>query len=140
MTWTDLDLAEVFRRVNLELCLDNDAVMFTTAFCGILDLASGELRYTNAGHLPPLLVRPGKAGEWLRIPPGTALGVDEEARYQTATTMLQPGDAVILYTDGVTEAMDADERLYSAERLLATVGRKGDRFCGRVCAWHFRFG
>ena len=58
----DLDLAEVFRRVNLELCRDNEAVMFTTAFCGILDLASGELRYTNAGHLPPLLVRPGNAG------------------------------------------------------------------------------
>ena len=120
----DLDLAEVFRRVNVELCLDNDAVMFTTAFCGILDLTSGELRHTNAGHLPPLLVRPGKAGEWLRIPPGTALGVDEKARYETATTMLQPGDALILYTDGVTEAMDAEERLYSAERLLATVGAR----------------
>ena len=116
-----LHLAEVFRRVNLELCQDNEAMMFTTAFCGILELASGELRYTNAGHLPPLLVRSGKAGEWLKIPAGTALGVDEEARYQTAVTMLQPGDAIVLYTDGVTEAMNAADQMYSAERLLATV-------------------
>ena len=115
------DLAEVFRRVNLELCQDNEAVMFTTAFCGILELASGKLCYTNAGHLPPLLIRSGKAGEWLRIPAGTALGIDEEARYQTVVTTLEPGDAVVLYTDGVTEAMNAADQMYSAERLLAMV-------------------
>ena len=117
----DLELSEVFRRVNLELCQDNEAMMFTTAFCGILDLTSGELRYTNAGHLPPLLVRRGNAAEWLKIPAGTALAIDEEAHYQTKVTTLQPGDMIVLYTDGVTEAMDPGYRLYSAERLLATV-------------------
>lgn len=114
------DLAEVFRRVNFELCQDNEAVMFTTAFCGILDLTTGALCYTNAGHLPPLLVRSGSPAEWLEIPPGAVLGIDEEARYQTAVTMLQPADAIVLYTDGVTEAMNAADQLYSAERLLAT--------------------
>ena len=116
---SEMELSEVIRRVNLELCRDNDAMMFTTVFCGILDLTSGELRYTNAGHLPPLLVRGRTGAGWLKIPQGTALGVDEKARYSTKATMLAPGDAVILYTDGVTEAMNADDQLYSAERLLA---------------------
>lgn len=115
------DLAEVFRRVNLELCRDNEAVMFTTAFCGILDLNSGELCYTNAGHLPPILFRSGRPGEWLKIPPGMALGIDEEARFQTALILLQPGDAVVLYTDGVTEAMNAADQMYSAESLFTAV-------------------
>lgn len=131
-----LDLAEVFRRVNFELCQDNEAMMFTTAFCGILDFTSRELHYTNAGHLPPLLIRSGKVGEWLKIPPGTALGVDEEARYQTAVTALQPGDVIILYTDGVTEAMNAAEQMYSAERLLAAVDahlcRSSEEWVGAV--------
>lgn len=123
----DLELFEVFRRVNLELCQENDAMMFTTAFCGVLDLVSGELCYTNAGHLPPLLVHRGIAAEWLTIPAGMALGIDEEARYQTARVTLQPGDLIVLYTDGVTEAMDPADRLYSAERLLATVGSNPGR-------------
>jgi len=123
----ELELSEVFKRVNLELCQENEAMMFTTAFCGILDFASGELRYTNAGHLPPLLVRRGISAEWLAIPPGMALGIDEEARYQTAHIALQPGDSIVLYTDGVTEAMDPTEHLYSADRLLATVSSNPSR-------------
>jgi phosphoserine phosphatase RsbU/P len=95
--------------------------MFVTVFCGILNFASGELRYTNAGHLPPVLVRGANEMGWLKIPAGTALGVDEGAQYQTEATMLKPGDALILYTDGVTEAMNAEYQLYSAEQLLDTL-------------------
>jgi sigma-B regulation protein RsbU (phosphoserine phosphatase) len=122
ITRDGIELSEVIRRVNLELCHENDAMMFTTVFCGILDFTSGELRYTNAGHLPPLLVRQGNDAEWLKIPEGTALGVDEEARYRTEMTTLEPGDSVILYTDGVTEAMNAEYQMYSSARLYATVG------------------
>jgi len=117
----DMELSEALKRVNLELCRDNDAVMFVTVFCGILNFASGELRYTNAGHLPPVLVRGANEMGWLKIPAGTALGVDEGAQYQTETTMLEPGDSLILYTDGVTEAMNAEYQLYSAEQFLDTL-------------------
>jgi phosphoserine phosphatase RsbU/P len=122
---SDTELSQVLERVNLELCLDNEAMMFATVFCGILNFSSGELRYTNAGHLPPLLVRPANDPEWLKIPQGTALGVDEEAHYQTQTTLLKPGDSIILYTDGVTEAMNGEYQMYSAERLLAAMRLKG---------------
>jgi phosphoserine phosphatase RsbU/P len=118
---SDMELSEVMKRVNLELCCENEAMMFVTVFCGILNCTSGELRYTNAGHLPPVLVRRPNQFGWLKIPQGTALGVDETARYRTESTMLEPGDSVILYTDGVTEAMNAENQLYSAERLLATL-------------------
>jgi phosphoserine phosphatase RsbU/P len=117
----DMELSEVIKRVNLELCRDNEAMMFVTVFCGILNFTTGELRYTNAGHLPPVLVHRENAVGWLTIPPGTALGVDETARFQTETTMLEPGDSVVLYTDGVTEAMNAELQLYSAETLLASL-------------------
>jgi sigma-B regulation protein RsbU (phosphoserine phosphatase) len=96
-------------------------MMFVTVFCGILNLTTGELRYTNAGHLPPLLVSRLNGVGWLEIPEGTALGVDETARYTTKATMLAPGDSVIVYTDGVTEAMNAGHQLYSAERLFAAL-------------------
>jgi sigma-B regulation protein RsbU (phosphoserine phosphatase) len=115
---SERELSEVITKVNMELCRDNDAMMFVTVFCGILNFATGELRYTNAGHLPPLVVRRGTGVGWLEIPEGTALGIDETARYSTKTTLLALGDSVILYTDGVTEAMNAEYQLYSAERLL----------------------
>jgi sigma-B regulation protein RsbU (phosphoserine phosphatase) len=118
---SNAELSEVVRRVNLELCLDNEAMMFATVFCGILNFSSGQLRYTNAGHLPPLLVRFPNDPQWLPMHHGIALGVDEEASYQTQTAMLQPGDSIVLYTDGVTEAMNGAYQLYSSERLLATV-------------------
>ena len=120
----DMELSEVIKRVNLELCRDNEAMMFVTVFCGILNLASGELRYTSAGHLPPALVRREEEVGWLKIPQGTALGVDEDAWFQTESTMLEPGDSVILYTDGVTEAMNAEYQLYSAKKLLDTLSSK----------------
>ncbi len=110
--------ADVLGRVNAELCQNNETAMFVTLVCGILDMATGDLVYSNAGHNPPVLLRAGKRPEFLTLPPGLVLGVAEEAVFETRTIRLFPNDRLLLYTDGVTEAMDADDQLFSDERLL----------------------
>ena len=114
----ELELSEALGKVNRELCIENEATMFLTFFCGVLNFKTGKLTYSNAGHNPPLLLRSGRKPEWLPVPPGIFLGVFEDSSYQTMEARLEPGDALFLYTDGVTEAMDIKEKAYSDERLL----------------------
>ena len=112
--------AQVFAKVNRELVQENDSLMFVTCFCGILNLETGEFAYSNAGHLPPLLIRPGQEPRWLALPPGVFLGIDEHSSFGTERITLQPGDMILAYSDGITEADDLERRLYSSDRLLAT--------------------
>jgi sigma-B regulation protein RsbU (phosphoserine phosphatase) len=113
----DTPPSEVLERVNRELCTENTEAMFVTVFCGILDLRSGELRYSNAGHNPPLALRTGGAAEWLDVPPGLVLGVEADSPYETRTGRLAPGDMLLAYSDGVTEAMNPQRQLFSDARL-----------------------
>lgn len=115
------ELSEIFRKVNLELCKDNDEAMFVSAFCGMLNCETGELHYTNAGHLPPIVAREGGHLEWLHLPEGLFLGVFEDSTYLERSVTLMPGDMVIAYTDGVTEAMNRENGLYTSERLFEKV-------------------
>ncbi len=110
--------AEVLARVNRELCLENDSMMFVTVFCGVLNFRTGEVVYSNAGHNPPLVLRPGRPPEWLPLPDGFFLGTMEDAAYETRRILLAPGDMVLLYTDGVTEAMNGQKAFYQEERLI----------------------
>ena len=96
-------------------------MMFCTVFCGILDFATGELVYANAGHNPPLIISTENKAEWLSVTPQVMLGVLEDAGYKTHLTTLKPGTSLILYTDGVTEAMDHENKLYANDRLIATL-------------------
>ena len=111
------DPAEVLMRVNRELCSDNESMMFATVFCGSLDLKSGAITYANAGHNPPLLLRRGAEPQALPFAVSGPLGCFDDMVYTNQTLDLLPGDALLLYTDGVTEATDHEERLYSEERL-----------------------
>ncbi|MCG6537303.1 MAG: serine/threonine-protein phosphatase, partial [Syntrophales bacterium LBB04] len=120
------ELSESLTRVNRELCSENEEAMFVTFFCGILNFKTGEVRYSNAGHNPPLLLRAGKKPEWLPLPPGVFLGVYEDNSYGTMTTVLNPGDILFLYTDGVTEAMNAEEEAFSDERLYSLLENRTD--------------
>jgi sigma-B regulation protein RsbU (phosphoserine phosphatase) len=108
----------VLTQVNQDLSLDNDSMMFVTLFLGILDTGTGELEYCNAGHNPPLLLSP--TGRVLILQPtgGIALGVAEEGVYQSRKVILQKGDSLFVYTDGVTEAMNKREELFSEGRLI----------------------
>jgi len=114
--------AELLCRLNQELCRDNDACMFVTALCGVLDPASGEVVYANAGHNAPLLFgRDGQAA-YIDMPPGTMLGVFEEATYREMRLELHPGETLLLYTDGVTEANNIELELFGDDRLEAFPG------------------
>lgn len=108
---------EVFTTVNRLLCEANDEGMFVTAWMGVLELSTGHLAYVNAGHNPPLLRRGGGKYEFLRTRSGFILAGMEGVRYRPASLELAPGDAVYLYTDGVTEATDAGKQLYGDQRL-----------------------
>lgn len=112
-----LAVDEVFNRANTELCKGNDAEMFLTAWMGYLDINNGLLRIANAGHNPPVLIRDG-AAEFVRLKSGMIMAELEDIRYVEQTLQMQKGDILFLYTDGVTEAMNADGRLYGENRLL----------------------
>jgi serine phosphatase RsbU (regulator of sigma subunit) len=103
-------------------CPDN---RFVTFFMGALDLAAGELRYANAGHNPPLLVRRNGAVEMLGEG-GPVLGIFPEISYEEARCALEPGDLLLLYSDGVTEALNPAEEEFGEERLVELVSGLGD--------------
>ena len=116
---------EVFTEVNRLLCEANDEGMFVTAWMGVLELSTGHLAYVNAGHNPPLLRHGGKY-EFLRTRSGFILAGMEGMRYRPASLELSPGDAVYLYTDGVTEATNENRQLYGDQRLYDTLNAHAD--------------
>jgi sigma-B regulation protein RsbU (phosphoserine phosphatase) len=112
----------VLSRVNQDLALDNDSMMFVTLFLGILDTRTGEVEYSNAGHNPPYVMRRDDRVEPVEGTGGTALGVVEGLEYFSKKLQLRKGDTLFLYTDGVTEAIDKQESLFSDERLVGDLG------------------
>lgn len=115
---------EVFTEVNHQLCENNDAGMFVTAFMGILELKDGTFTYVNAGHNAPLLYRRNRTFEWLKVRPGFVLAGMEEVQYQQDKLVLLPGDRLFLYTDGVTEALNTRKELFGDERLYRLLNRE----------------
>ena len=113
--------ADVLGRVNEEMSRDNENAMFVTAFLARLDLASGELRYANAGHNPPLVRRADGIVERYATRHGVALGAAEGVRYGESSAVLLPGDTLLLYTDGVSEALDTDGGFFTETRLQDVV-------------------
>jgi sigma-B regulation protein RsbU (phosphoserine phosphatase) len=113
----DLSPASILSHVNTELSHKNDSSMFVTVFLGILDLRGGEFVYTNAGHNPPYLKKLPGAILRLDARHGPVLGAVEGLAYTEDTISLAAGDLLFLYTDGVTEAMNEEQRLFSDQRL-----------------------
>ena len=111
--------SQVFETVNNQLCENNEAGMFVTAFLGVLEISTGRFAYVNAGHNPPLVSAGGQSFDWLPSRRGFVLAGMEDMRYRQQEITLQPGDCLFLYTDGVTEALDPENNLYSEERLKA---------------------
>ena len=104
--------------VNTMLAVDNPQLLFATVFYAVLDLRSGEVAFCNGGHPPPLVLRADGPVEAIRDVSGVALGVVEEFDYENGSFQIAPGDGLLLYTDGVTEATDADNGLFEEYRLI----------------------
>jgi len=122
-------------RVSDELSEGNESCMFVTLFCARIDLAVGRVTYANAGHNAPLVVRADGRLEWIDKPHGTAAGILPGARYETGHLHLDSDDTLLLYTDGVTEAMDPEHRQYGEARLTARMAGSRTLDCrGRLTA------
>ena len=119
------DMAADIAAANRLLAAQNTTCMFVTLFHGVLDLRSGRLRYCNAGHNPPYLLRADGGRDTLRGT-GIPFGIDAEMPCQIAETALRPGDTLFVYSDGITEAFDAKGVEFGTARLEAALeARRG---------------
>jgi serine phosphatase RsbU (regulator of sigma subunit) len=109
--------AEIVRQVNKQMSAHNPASMFCSLFIGILDIKSGLLVYTNAGHNPPFFKKNQGSYELIKDKNGPVLGVSEELVYDEGTIQMEPGDIILAYTDGVTEAIGSDDEFYTVDRF-----------------------
>jgi phosphoserine phosphatase RsbU/P len=117
---------DCLREVNAILCRENQAEMFVTIFYGILNFRTGEFLYSNGGHNPPYWLTPhGQAAALATESSGTLLGLFDGESYPTCQTLLRSDDALVLYTDGVTEAMDLQGKMLGPARLEAYLQRSG---------------
>ncbi|MBT3251219.1 MAG: SpoIIE family protein phosphatase [Candidatus Marinimicrobia bacterium] len=112
---------EILNVVNQNLSVNNDSMMFVTLICAILTIDTGKVIYTVAGHNPPILIPKNKPPEYLSNTGDTALGIFEDIQYKSSELILNPGDTLFLYTDGVTEAFNDKHEEYSEKRLLIDI-------------------
>ncbi len=112
--------AQVLEAANRRILADAQSGLFVTTFYGVIDPETGSLAYCNAGHNPPYLIRAGAADVATLCRTGMPLGVLDDAEWQCGTEHLGPGDTLVIYSDGLTEAHDENYALYEAERLLET--------------------
>jgi len=113
----DSSPASIVTRVNEELSADNPACMFVTLFVAIVNVRSGELRFTNAGHNPPYILRRDGKLDCLDQRHGPIIGAVEGVAFREDQVQIGEQDTLLLFTDGVTEAMDTSDQLYSEDRL-----------------------
>ena len=115
--------SECLASVNASLSAEDVGGMFVTCFYGVLDTRTGRIEMCNAGHNPPYILRADGSVEPTPQVGGLVLGMFADSAYQATTVDLGPGDSLVLYTDGVTEAVNAGDEPYEEERLEATLAR-----------------
>ena len=115
---TENSAAMCMQRSNAFLCQENTNEMFVTVFYGILNLNTGLVTYCNAGHNPPILMKKDNTVVSVPLTNDFILGSIDNITYHEKTLQLSPGDNLLLYTDGITEAMNTRQEQYSEQRLL----------------------
>ncbi len=130
-TKPDTDPSSIFEEVNSILCESNEGGMFITAYEAVIDLRTGEVRYANAGHEHPFIMHKGEDGKYvyeeMKIKAGFVLAGMEDMVYKTGSFKMEPGDRLYQYTDGVTEATNADNELYGMKRLTDFLNNNMDK-------------
>jgi sigma-B regulation protein RsbU (phosphoserine phosphatase) len=112
----------ILARLNDELAADNPSGMFVTFLCAVFEPGSCRLTLANAGHCRPVLLSAGESPRWAVKNLGTALGFEPGLEFERTELRLRDGDALILYSDGVSEAFNPQEELYGDQRLLTDAG------------------
>ena len=113
--------ASIVTRVNEELSADNPSSMFVTLFFAIANVRTGEVRFTNAGHNPPYILRQDRSIECLDQRHGPIVAAVEGVAFREDKVQLEINDTLVIFTDGVTEAMDVSQQLYAEPRLEAFI-------------------
>ena len=134
---------EVVAAMNNELCLENDNAMFVTLFLGLLNVETGKIVYCNAGHNYPFIAgADGKVKE-LKVTHGTPLGAMADMLYGSSEVQLKHRDTILLYTDGVSEAIDVDENQYTEARIQNVftkgLGPNPDKIIKEILIDHDKF-
>ncbi len=111
-------LNEVVANVNNALAKNNDTAMFATTFVGLLDVTTGDLQIVNAGHNPPIIGNDKSEYNYISVNQNIALGIFEDFKFTANQIKIKPGDKILLYTDGITEAFNEAGEQFSEERLL----------------------
>lgn len=124
------DLDEIIARVNISLCHDTLDNEFATLWYGVFDRNTMRLTYCNAGHEPPFLIRDGEI-HWLDIG-GMVAGVDPTQHYAKGLWDLRPGDLILLYTDGLVDAFDFNEKSFGRGRIEDALREAADRPAGEA--------
>ena len=124
---------DVLEKGNTELCNGNDAGMFVTCWQGRIDLNSGLIQYANGGHNPPIIKRKNGETFYLKGKVNFILAGMEGSKYNVQEIQLEPGDIIFLYTDGVTEATNANEELYGENRLLDFISSHNYEHMNQLC-------
>ena len=109
--------AKIVTEMNNSISNSNESNMFVTLIVGILDLSTGKMKICNAGHNPPILIHPDKHVSFLEFPTQIFVGVIDSSTYTDTEITLEKGSKLFLYTDGVTEAENAEKELYGDEKL-----------------------
>jgi sigma-B regulation protein RsbU (phosphoserine phosphatase) len=106
--------------------------MFVTVFAGILDLRNGSIEYADGGHEPPYIVKADGGAAMIDKIGGLALGFISGYEFHEGKIQLQSGDSLVLYTDGITEAMDVEHHLFGAERIQSLLDRSAPGITSQV--------
>ena len=118
--------SEILTRANQAICSDNETEMFVTVWIGTLELSTGKLTCSNAGHEYPVFRAPGGQFELFRDRHGFVIGGMEDSKYKEYEVQLEPGSRIFVYTDGVPEATNAAEELFGTDRMIEALNRNPD--------------
>ena len=118
---TGLKPDEIITKTNKQICKTNEQGLFVTLFLCVLELSTGKMVCVNAGHNPPLIKRANCEFEYFPCEPNLVVGAMSAIIYKSCETQLNPNDSILLYTDGITEALNKDKEFYGDERLVATL-------------------
>ena len=117
---------EILTKTNEAICSNNQEEMFVTVWLGILEISTGKLTAANAGHEYPVIKKPDGSFELLKDKHGLVIGAMDGVRYKEYALQLEPGTKLFVYTDGVPEATDEDNKLFGTDRMLAALNEASD--------------
>lgn len=120
----DLSFKNVIPSVNNMLARNNKDMMFVTIFAGVLNVQTGVLRYVNGGHNPPYISFRRGPFEMMDLPAGTLVGIEPNSEFTLSELRLHPGDSLLLYTDGIPEAMNAQKKMFETERMEKVLNQR----------------